>query len=42
MPVALLEQAQGVDEAGVEEILKALAFFVGDAVLAVGFRVREP
>src|ERR1700728_161807 len=40
--VALLEQAEGIDEAGVEEILESLALLVREALLApIGLRIRQ-
>src|SRR6185437_9509774 len=42
VPVALLEQAEGVDEARIEEVLKALALLVGEALAAaVGLGIGE-
>src|SRR5271170_2858871 len=40
--VALLEQAEGIDEAGVDEVLESLALLVGEALLAaIGLRIRQ-
>ena len=42
MPVALLEQAQRVDESGIDEMLESGALFISKALLApVGFRVGQ-
>ena len=42
MAVALREQAEGVDEAGVDEVLEALALLVRETLLAaVGLGIRE-
>ena len=40
--VTLLEQAEGIDEAGVDEVLEALALLVRKALLApIGLRIRQ-
>ena len=42
MPIALLEQAQRIDKSRVNEILKALPFFIGETLFAaIGLRVGE-
>src|SRR6202044_39497 len=42
VPVALLEQAEGIDEAGFDEILETLALLVREALLApIGLRIRQ-